>query len=260
MESSRLLRRGLLVAAVASAGWLLSVVFAGVASAEEAQADQTVDEPQAQTLRDPSGGLLGDLLGGLTDTLGGVADKVGDFTGSLVDTSADFLSPSLTAPQGHAPILDVPSLPSSGSAADGSTTDESDGSLPRVDVVTTTAPAAPPELPPPPLLVIPDAQPFPVTQPAVAQAAAPGPAAQHTASEQAGSGDHEPAPVKTPAAPCGTGTAVSASHDNPGNARGTHGVLPTQDTLHPADAGFTTRGLAGGAAGRVAGLPASSPD
>jgi len=79
-------------------------------------------------------------------------------------------------------------------------------------------------------------------------------------SGQAGGDEPAPQPVKTPTSPANSGTTASSSHDTSGGARSTHGVLPAQTTLHPADAGFSTRSRAVNAAGRIAGLPASSPD
>ncbi len=248
MELSRLLRRGLLVAAIAAAGWLLSVLFAGAASADE----QPTDPTQAQ--KTESGGLLGGLVGGLT---GGVTD----LTGSLVDTTGDLLSPAPPAESApvrdQEPILDLPAL-LTGSSSGSASTDRSDG-LPRMDLAPAATPAQPVVVPPPPAVVAPPVPPVPPATPA-AVVPAPPPAAPNSATEHAGGGHPEPQPVKTPAAPAGSGTTAANSHDNSGGAKGTHGVLPAQATLHPADAGFTTRSRAVNAAGRAAGLPASSPD
>jgi hypothetical protein len=262
VELSRLLRRALFVAALGVAGWLLSVAFSSAASADELPPqDETLAQPLNQPLnqRTPSDGLLGGLIGGLSDTLGGVTDKVG---GTWVDTSGDAAAPEPSP----TPILDLPSiLPSGpGSGSGGAAADKHDIAPPVIaDIVAPPAPAsvvpAPPPPPPPPVVRV--AHPTPAPPPAVPAPAVP-PAAQESgvSDEQAGKGDPEPQPVKTPSAPASTGTTVSASHDSSGGARGTHGVLAPHDTLHPADAGFTTRSRAVNAAGRVPGLPASSPD
>jgi len=68
-------------------------------------------------------------------------------------------------------------------------------------------------------------------------------------------------PVKVPApAPAGGGSSASTVHDHTSGARGAHGVLSTHPSLEPPSGGFTTRGRAANASGRVAGLPATSPD
>jgi hypothetical protein len=249
VEPSRLLRRALLVAAVAAAGWVLSAVFATVASADELPGDDT------QAYR--SDDVLGDLLGGLTDVVGGVTDRIADIGGSLVDTSGDVLPPP-PAPDVQDPIAEILPGSSSGSAS----ADRGDApprtEIPPAPVVTPPAPVAPP----PPVAPV---APAPVKKPVVTVPAAPvaPPAAHDTgsaATEHAGRGEPEPEPTKAPTAPAGSGTTVSTAHDNAGGARGTHGVLTAQAPLHPADAGFTTRSRAVDGAGRVAGLPASSPD
>lgn len=254
VELSRLLRRGLLVAAVAAAGWLLGVFFAGTAGADEVPTDDTQTHKQ-----ESGGGLLGEFVGGLTGALGGVTDKVADIPGSLVDTSGDILAPIVEAPQ--EPVAELPSVLPGGSSSGSATTDRDDG-VSRVDTIVAPQVAAPVDAPPP-AAVAPPAEPVRVAPPVTPVTAAPAPtAAQDTsaATEHAGEGDSPPRPVKAPASPASSGTTASQSHDTSGGARGAHGVLPTQATLHPADAGFTTRSLAVNAAGRLAGLPASSPD
>lgn len=250
MELSRLLRRVLLVAAVAVAGWLLGVVFAGTAGADE--------HPE----HDLSGGFVGDLVGGLTETVGGVTDKVTDITGAVIDTSDDVMAPIAPQPAEEAQLPAILPGSSSGSA----TTDQYDA-LPRLDVIPApiVVPATPVVAPVAPPVVAPPSIPAFVRPAVTAVPAAPAPtaAAQDlggVAAEHAGEGNPEPRPVKAPAAPAGSGTTASSSHDSSGGARGTHGALPTQADLRPAGAGFTTRSRAVDAAGRVAGLPASSPD
>jgi hypothetical protein len=259
VEFSRLLRHALLVAAVAGAGWLLSAVFAGAASADEL--------PDDGTQADRSSELLGKLVDevsdvvdgtdGATDMVGGVADRVVNFTESLIDTSGD-VPPSFPE-QSQDPIAE-PSSVLPGSVSGSTSTDRTD-TPPRVETV--VAPvvvlAAPPVAPAP---VVPPEPPAPVKPPVVAVPAAPAapPAAEDTATDHAGRGETDPEPAKTPSAPAGSGTSVSNAHDNASGARDTHGMLLTQAILHPADAGFTTRSLAVDGAGRVTGLPASSPD
>jgi hypothetical protein len=253
VELSRLLRRFLLVAALAAAGWLLSVVFAGSAGADEAPG-------QSQTSQ--SSGLLGGLVNGLTGALGGVTNTVSGITESLVDTSADAQQPAPA--QDQAPIVDLPGLLPGSSSGSAATTRE-----PLLDLTPDQPRAATPPVvtPQPPVVVAPPTPPEPVIPAPVVPPAPPTPPAPPAAadsgsptSEQAGDGAPAPRPVKAPTTPANSGTTVSSSHDSSGGARHTHGVLPAQATLHPADAGFTTRSRAVDAAGRVAGLPASSPD
>jgi hypothetical protein len=258
VEPSRLLRRALLVAAVAVAGWVLSAVFASVAGADELPGDDTRAYQSDNALGELLGGLT-DLVGGVTDVVGGVTDRVADIGGSLVDTSGDVLPPS-SSPDAHDPVAETPPAPSPGAA----NADRGDA-LPRTGIAVPPAPVATPPAPVVPLPPVTPTAPAPVTPPVVKVPVAPvaPPAAQDAgsaATEHAGRGEPEPEPAKAPTAPAGTGTTVSTAHDNAGSARGTHGVLAAQATLHPADAGFTTRSRAVDGAGRVAGLPASSPD
>jgi hypothetical protein len=252
VELSRLLRRGLLVAGIAAVGWLLGLAFAGTASADELPGEDT------QVHRN------GGLLSGLTSTLGELTTGLTDMTKSVVDTAGDLLSPNVTSPVD--PIVDLPSLlPIDGSAAGGSSSSDSGsaitdrGDVPRVEA--DPAPEAQVVAPPP----APESTPVaPAAPPVVvlAPVAPVTPAVQDSgdATEHADQRGSDPRPVKKPAAPAGSGTTVSTTHDSSGGARGTHGVLTSQATLHPADAGFTTRSRAVDAAGRTAGLPASSPD
>jgi hypothetical protein len=256
VELSRLLRRGLLVVGIAAVGWLLGLAFAGTASADELPGENT------QVRRD------GGLLSGLTSTLDELTTGLTDITDSVVGAAGDRLSPNVTAPA--EPIVDLPSLlPIDGSAVGGSNssgggsaiTDRGDVPRAEADPAPETPVVAPPPAPestpvahaaPPVVVLVPVA---PVT-----------PAGQDSGNDSSAATEHvdqrgsDPRPVKTPAAPAGSGTTVSTTHDSSGGARGTHGVLTSQATLHPADAGFTTRSRAVDAAGRIAGLPASSPD
>jgi outer membrane biosynthesis protein TonB len=254
VELSRLLRRGLLVAAIAAAGWLLSAVFAGSASADELPGDQ--QRPQEQS----SGGLLGGLLGGLTHTVTGLTDTVVKVTGSVVDSTSTLLTP-VTQPA-QEPIVDVPELLP---ADEWTGTTETD----RVDPAPAPAPApvpAPQPVAPAPRPIVPAPvqavapAPVPPAAPAPQQAATQEKKTTTAADHHAGTGS-TPEPVKSPAGPSGPGSTASAAHNDSGGARGAHGVLVSHTTLtHPADAGFTTRSRAVNAAGRDAGLPVSTPD
>ncbi|MGB3438049.1 MAG: hypothetical protein WBA97_04775 [Actinophytocola sp.] len=254
MEFSRLLRRGLLVAAVAAAGWLISAVFAGSASAEESPADQS--PPQQQ--QHPSGGLLGGLVGTLT----GLTDALADVTGAVLDTTSTLLSP-ITQP-GQDPLVDVQESPHA---------DDWTGTSGTARQVAPPAPAARTPLAPAPQPVArtktvaaekvaaePVAAPTPSASVPAPHPATPPRTQDEESGRQAGTGS-APEPVKTPAGPSTPGTAVSAAHDYWSGARGTHGVLVSHATLaHPADAGFSTRSRAVSTAGRGVGLPVSTPD
>jgi hypothetical protein len=250
VELSRLLRRGLLVAAIAAAGWLLGAVFAGPASADELPRDQT------QTREQSSGGLLGGLLGGITQTVTELTDTVVDITGSVVDTATTLLPP-VTQP-GQEPIVDVPELLPVDDWTGSSGTDRVDPApapapVPAAQLV---APAAQPVAPAPVQAVAP----VPPAAPAPARSAAQEKTTTDAAGHHAGTGS-APEPVKTPAGPSAPSSTASAAYSDSGGARGTHGVLVSHTTLtHPADAGFTTRSRAVNAAGRDAGLPVSTPD
>lgn len=256
MELSRLLRRALLVTAIAVAGWLAGVVFAGGASAETIQ-----DSPEATPGQQQSGGLLGGLLGGVTDTLTGLTTTVVNLTGSVLDTATTVLAPVLPpAPERPADLPVLLPAPVDDSAEGSTSTDPVTEApvepAPSAQVaVAPTPPPAPPVTRAVEVVAVRPAE-VPVPQPAPA-AQEPAPA---NADSHADGGDPDPRPRKAPAAPGGPGSTVSSGHDTSGGARGTHGVLTTQATLHPADAGFTTRSRAVDAAGRTAGLPASSPD
>jgi len=262
----RLLRRGLLVAAIAAAGWLLSVLFAGGAAADDVPTDPVeVQEPHttADQRETQSGGLLDGLLGGVVDTVSGFTQTVVHLTGAVLDTTASLLAPVVQPPAD--PIIDLPSIlpaPHDGSSSSGSAaTDRADAAVAALAVVA-PAPVAPVAAPVAPPVVEAPAQEIHAVATVPAQVTQPAPAAapDTNAAEHAGKGDTDPRPVKAPAAPAGPGSTVSTGHDSFGGARGTHGVLTSQATLHPADAGFTTRSRAVNAAGRNAGLPATSPD
>lgn len=258
VELGRLLRRGLLVAAIAAAGWLLSAVFAGSASAE------TRSDGQPQTQEQPSGGLLGGLLGGVTRTVTGLTDTVVGITTPITDATSSLLVPA--EKQAPEPAVEMPVvLPADGWSTGTAETERVETPPPA------PAPAPEPVTAPAPKPVVPQAA--PVEAVAAPVATAPKPAAapviaprtavaeEHDpAGDRAGTGS-DPEPVKSPAGPSAPGTSAAAAHDHSGNARATHGLLVSHATpTHPADAGFTTRSRAVNAAGRDAGLPASTPD
>ncbi|HEX6357306.1 hypothetical protein [Actinophytocola sp.] len=247
MELSRLLRRVLLVAAVAVAGWLLSAFAASTASADELPVD---DVPVHSGQSD---GLLRNLLGGLTDTLGGMTDAAAEITDSLTGEPADSVSPSVTPP---APVAETPeTLPVAAPIGEVATAPAD--APPAEMIFVPSTPAVAPARAVPPVVVVPVVPVAAPALPAMPVVQDPGPDAEEHAAQ---GGGHQRQPAKAPTAPAGTVTFASTTHDSFGGVRGAHGVLPAQDVLHPAGAGYTTRSLAVDAAGREAGLPSSSPD
>lgn len=240
---SRLLRRGLLTAALAAAAWLLSAVFAGSAVADELPGDQPYP------LEQPSGGLLGGLLDGVTGMVTDLTGAVENLTGP----EADATPPAPVAPSEPGVVQDgVPDAVPAPRA-----TRQSGAEAP--------APAPAPLAPAPqPAAEVPVTVPAAPAAAAVRRAVVPVPAATGQtppdAGDQAGRGT-DPLPEKAPAGTSTPATMAGPAHDNAGGARGPHGVLFAQAPLaHPADAGFTTRSRAVNAAGRTAGLPAATPD
>jgi hypothetical protein len=306
------LRRGLAVAALAAAGWLLSVVFATSAAATdepaapppaaghpgadpadqpaqdpaeddpagqpseppaeppaedpaEDPATEPAEEPASDPAASPGGepvwpvdeqpqtmaasaqsGPLDDFLAGVADSMEHLDHSITAFTGTVQTTAGHAIGPAhqLVARSD----LDLTRL----AAPAGPTGAERAAAPP--------APRAPPLSPATPAFSgtsQDDASGAAVDPPRRAPAGHPG--AHDPAGDHAGRPGRDE-PVKTPAAPVAPGTSVSGSHDGPGSARGIHGVLTEQATFTPEQAGFTTRSRAADATGRVAGLPATSPD
>jgi hypothetical protein len=252
-RARRLVRRGLLVAAIAGAGWLLSVLFAANASADELpMSEPDTVEPMAAPAQQPAGGLLG----GLTDLTGSLFGTVADTTSAL---------PSVVPPAKDEPAETLPDLPELLHVLDTpDVTPPSDHPAGRSAVP--PRPSSPPATPSPPATAAaPEHTPRPVVTNEAPQRTAPSKpprkAAERPAGEQAHSSQEQP--TKAPAAPVGPsgGTVASSAHDSSGGARGTHhGVLTAQAPLAPHSAGWSTRGRAADASGRITGLPATSPD
>ncbi|HEY0450361.1 hypothetical protein, partial [Actinophytocola sp.] len=205
-----------------------------------------------------SSGLLGGLLGTVTSTLNGLTHVVVNVAATVLDHSS-FLAPIVLPPMGGSlPDLLPDLLPGLGAPADVTGT-------PRTGVV--PVPAVPPATPalPATIGIAPEHTPR-AAEGAVTPrttSSRPGSAADRATDRTAEHADKPgpDQPVKAPAAPVAPGgTSVSSAHDNSGGARGTHGMLTAQATLRPSAAGFTTRSRAADATGRVAGLPAISPD
>jgi hypothetical protein len=214
--------------------------------------------PTMQSSQQSSGGgLLGGLLGAVTNT-------VSSLTGALLNTTGSLLSP-VVPPQPSPPIIDLPELLP---ATDGWTWGgSSSGSAETVRAEPVAAPTAYAVAPAAPVTPVPAATPAithtrVTVEPAATRQQSRPASDDPTDADQAqrGSGG-ERLPGKVPAAPAApAGPTATAGHDHSGGARGLHGVLVAQTALEPGDAGFTTRSRAVNAAGRAAGLPAATPD
>lgn len=207
-------------------------------------------EPRPTAQPSSGGGLLGGLLGVVTNLAGAVLDTTGTLLDPVVDPPSD-------------PIVDVPELLPApdgwtwggGSSSGSAETVRAEPAAPTSYAVAPAAPAVP-------------APAAAVTQPttrfvepaAPRQPILPAPEPSDADQAQHGSGGDR-LPGKVPAAPAApAGPTASAGHDHSGGVRGLHGVLVARTTLEPGDAGFTTRSRAVNAAGRTAGLPAATPD
>lgn len=267
LTARRLLRRGLLVAAVATGGWLLSAMFStAAASAEEPSlpvvetpasapvgSDQPADhvsaaEPAAAPAEfgEAFAGLAEDIddsMNQLTTTLAGITAGVADHTDAVLDQPGP--APAL-------PIVEL--LPDLGLPGLGTPHDQPGAE--RAEHVPAPAPRAPPVTPASPVTnaVVAEHPPRSVVAVPTPQRTTGG-VPEHAT--ETGS-DQQPDEAPAPAAPAGTAGAIALDHS--GGARGTLGVLTAQVTARPSAAGFTTRGRAADASGRVAGLPATSPD
>lgn len=298
----RQLRRGLLIAALAAAGWVLSVLFATTASAtaeppaehtaHPESSDTSTQEPGTEPAEEPatepapgpdadpaegpdsepaeppateapdapsepsneqatepadgdskpSGGLLGGVTHTVTNTVSHAVHQVTHTVSALTGTAGRTIPPALDQVIG---LLQPPA---------GATLPDTAQPGARVPV-----PAAPPASPasPAPLALAPEHTPRLAVTTTPQRTSVP-----HGITETgAHAAKHRPGkPVESPA-PLGPGsTSVSSAHDNAGGARCVHGVLTVSTALPAPAAGFTTRGRAADATGRVAGLPATSPD
>lgn len=251
----RLLRRGLLVAALAVAAWLLSALFANSASAAPApppDPDEDVAWAGAPTTAEPSHTGLGSLLGGVTKTLTSTVANVVTSTVTHVVTPAvhqvDHPVATLTsAVVGTAEQVLAPAArpePAPAGAA-------------RAATPKPASPHRPPAIPALPSTVALAAEHTP-RAPAAAIPRTSTTSRQDTGEHAGRPGPEHP--IQTPAPVAPGGTSVSSSYDNVGGARAMQGMPTAADTLPPTAAGYTTRSRTADATGRVAGLPAISPD
>jgi hypothetical protein len=247
----RLLRRAVLVAAFTGAGWLFGALFAGSASAAPSPEFEppalplqvsTDDLEQAASPPFEQLALLDEMLTGLAEPVGGsVEDSVGEVPPGLAPTKSE----PVTAPE-PPQLLPVVSTLTEAPPAD----------KPALAV----RPRTPAEPRAPPVFVAPASEhtsdratTIAPTWRASGQSGDTGP----TAAEHA---QPAPQPDKAPAPPPGDGPTATTVHDNYTGFRGTHGALTAPTPLEPRTVGFSSRGRVDGVSGRMAGLPATSPD
>lgn len=256
----RLLRQALVVAGLAAAGWLLSLLFATTAAAADEPADQPnapAGQPaeEARPAAEPADeetAVQGEFATMVSGVSGAVTHTVEQLTANVAASTATVAAHS-TEVTGKA-TAPAPG-PASGRAATTSSTVELEPS--------TAERAAPPQVP-----KAPPATPALSTSAGVAPEHPPRAAAVETPHSRtvtertrAHGEEHAPArPVESPAPVAPGGTAVSNAHDNTGGARSALGAPVASTLAPPPSAGFTSRGHAADATRRVAGLPATSPD
>lgn len=236
----RLLRRTLLIAALAAGGWLLSILFATSASAaEEPTTEHSVTGTSSALPADESTGLFGAVETALTGT---VVDAV-DHTAALGHAVTGTAEQVVARAEQPRPI-DVPpaahlAKPAEPAAAPRPAAAQKPPVTPAFPAFVATAPVHHPRPAAPPSRA--DHAPAPVTEHA----------GRHTPTE----------PAKSPAPASPGATSAAGTADSAGNARGLHAVLSASaPLLPPTAAGFTTRSRAADTTGRISGLPATSPD
>ncbi|MBC6446586.1 hypothetical protein [Actinokineospora xionganensis] len=242
---SVLLLRVAAVAGLLMAVWVAMVVLASNASAE----DRPLPPPPRPTR--PSSGLIG-LVGNTLDVarplVSGVVGTVSEVP--LVDDPVDvpILEPQAETTSQSSETFSAPAAVSVKPPAP-----------PRAPVVSAPEPvkAAPVRLTP--KVERPVEPPRPVVVPKA-------PARKPTFELVAGSSDEEadkrttPEPPAAPAAPAAPGSTASAASDGGGHARGLTGMLAGRAPLTPPASAGVAGSRVTDAAGRCAGLPASSPD
>jgi hypothetical protein len=251
----RLLRCALAAIGLSALTWLVSLlVGTGTAAADTPPPGQSSPPPTTTH----SSGLLGGLVGTLTNAVGGVLNTAtttaGQLTGAVLDTAGPAVPPVISPPPAASESpqprpepgrTDTPSVPRFSPRA----TIPVDGPIP------VAAPAPAPSPPPAPPVV---------RQPAAARTEVPVVhRAEPITTERANQSVPDRSPAKLPTAPPAPAvptSTVSSAHDGPGQARGNQGVLAATPGIQaPADA-FSTRGRTGDAGDGAAGLPAASPD
>jgi hypothetical protein len=197
----------------------------------------------------PTENLLAGLLNGLT----GFTDSVTTLSQSITDV----LDPASETPAAPAaePITALPEPPPGVDASpEASNQSAAEKPAARTEPVPLAAPA------PAPTVRTAPKQPAPAVSHAVAAPAAPE-RAEHTEDPERTEESPRPLPGNVPTpSPAGGPTTATHGHDSSSGARDTHGILTPQAPLEPPSTGFTSRSRASGVSGRIAGLPATSPD
>jgi hypothetical protein len=238
----------LLLRVAAVAGMLMAVWVALVLLASNASADENKPLPPKPTR--PSSGLIG-LVGNTLDVarplVSGLVGTVSEVP--LVDDPVDL--PLLEPQAGAGQSSETFSAPAAVSVKP--------AAAPRKPVVSAPEPVKAAPVPAAPKVVRPVEAPVVVPK---APAPAPKPSFELVASSSDEEADKRttPEPPAAPAAPAAPGSTASAASDGGGHARGLTGMLAGRAPLTPP----ASAGVAGtrvtDAAGRCAGLPASSPD
>jgi hypothetical protein len=251
-RARRLLRRSLLTGVLAAAGWLLAALFSTPASAAT-HATELPPQPPRPTppAAGHAAGLTG-LLGSLTNTVTGtVTDTVRQVDHTLGALTRTPLFPSREPLHGNRPL------------------DPLARSAPGLAAPAPTARYEPPATPALPATVAPALAPTPREPADTPRPSTPVRTETHIAGIATGTalgeahpqaGRHPDRPLRSPAPLAPTATCSVSAHDDSGGARGVLGVLPAATMLPPPAPGYTTRSRAADATGRVAGIPATTPD
>ncbi|MGH3864435.1 hypothetical protein [Actinokineospora sp.] len=239
---SVLLLRVAAVAGLLMAFWVAMVLFASNASAEDRRPPPKPTRPSAGLL-----GLVGNTINVARPLASGLVGTVSEVP--LVEDPVDL--PILEPQAGASQSSETFSAPAAVSVKP--------PAPPRKVVVSVPEPVKAAPVRPAPKVERPVEAPRPVVVPKA-------PAPKPTFELVAGSSDEEadkrtaPEPPAAPAAPAAPGSTASAASDGGGHARGLTGMLAGRASLTPP----ASAGVAGtrvtDAAGRCAGLPASSPD
>jgi hypothetical protein len=247
------LRRGLLIAALAAAGWLCGALFSTTASA--APAPPTEQQPR---------GLAG-YLGSVTHAVTNAVTHTVTHTVHQADRTAAALTHAVVATPEPAESAGRPVVASPAPV-------EPSGAERAATAPAPIAPHEPPATPALPVTVAPAAEhpPRAPVDPTSQRASATGVPhgidgaavrADQQAEDDARAGRHGPGqPDRSPAPAAPGGTSVYTAHDTHVGARGVLGVLTDSAPRPPPAAGHSPRGSAADATGRVAGLPATAPD
>jgi hypothetical protein len=249
----RVLRRGLLIAALAAAGWLCGALFSTAAAASASPAPPTEQQPRGLA------GYLGSVTNAVTNTVTHTVRQAVHQVDRTAVALTHAAAPATPEPAGR-PVAASPA-PVQPSGAE------------RAAIAPApTPPPEPPATPALPVTVAPAAEhppraPVDPTSQRTSAAGVPdgihsAVRADQQAEEDARATRHSPGqPDRSPATPVApSGTSGYTAHDTGVGGRGVLGVLTDSAPRPPPAVGHATRGSAANATGRVAGLPATAPD